>query len=1438
MTRNFKRAASLMVTMLMLISLLVPAAAAEGETNLVSNYDFSEGTAGWRIDAATAAVDESESYGGLATMKYTKTSKAGKMWTNSITLNEGERYLIAVNVKVGEGQTSLVAVEMRHTSDDGTTYDEAVQATVGSSWKTLKKIYTCTKLGGDTVDLALKTDNNTMSDKTYYFNNFRVIPLDSVANGSNEKPAEEEKNTAEFRSEIYVDGEKGSDSNAGTLQSPYKTIEHARDVIRTFNKEMESDINVYLRGGNYEITEPIQFTKSDSGTNGHKIIWQNYQEEAPFVRGPKVIEGWQVFDASKNIYCAKADGPIETRSLYVNGERAVRAKSNTGLSDAERTDEGLITSDTFLANWKNQSDIEMVFAQNWTLPRQGVDNIKIGDDGRCYITMKQPGWKSAINKGQTSCKTPWYYENAFELLDEPGEWYLDRSTYTFYYMPRLGEDMNTAEIVAPTLEELMSVRGDSEDKPVENLEFRGIQFGYSTWLRPNSEWGVSDAQNNHMRDSSPKPKGVSGDWLPPAAINVQYGHGITFDSCVFSKIGLNALQLIDGIQGCTVNGNLFYDISSSCVNLGEPYTHDTNNYNPKEEKYLIKNNTITNNYMHDVCKEYMSAAAISAGFPQDTLISHNEIFHIPYSGMHLGYGWVGIPTSAIKNFDVTHNYIHDLFYTKLYDGGGIYTIGPTGASEEDPNMLAYNYITDMNNDGGPIYNDQGSTYYKVYKNVMDQSRAIDWVSGKPKWFKGWGKDISHCFADENYTNISHVVRDGGDYNEIKGTIYCPQGWPQEALDIIDEAGLEPEYLHMSQVPQKILLDKDLFTLNSGETEKLSYRVETSKNKDFDTSKAEVLYGSRDESVAKVSQDGTVTAVSRGSTHVDILIRYNGITVRNSVLVQVDDTAEKVNIVSEKNGVLKGDDLTVSVEGESLFGTKLPVSDVIYESGNPSVLTVVGDGVLRGMQEGYATVTATAVCGGKTFTDSMEIRVVDYVSSSPASFTPYDISPILSDVNNWTVEGSGTKTAKDGGIVFNTPGGSANYTGQKFTNEIFDFDINIDNQGGWPSIQFRMQEGNKTANNSTGYIMVIKESEIELQRFNGGSRRVFFGDVEGALAFGGKAYPNGPNVLPYKKTVHVQAGAMNEASGVRLVLTVDGKRIFDYLDTDAGRITQPGYFGIVSRNGTVTATPHSQEVVTGGESAGTNEPQEPDGIVTGNEDVYDALKDKYSPVKPPVEIETPEAEEPIVAAGEFQDTKGHWAENLIYKMYRNNMITGVSDTMFEPDRPITRAEFLTLTLRWLKYEKDMEWSRHASSWGTPTFQAKIKAQQAVFDKAVASAGTENWYQEILTGAQFADLIDGALLSADYDLKADITREEMASMLMRAYRYLTFETIYGNGKDFADKAQIADWAQDDVRSLSAIGYLEGDETGNFRPKATATRAEAAALIQRVYEVVEIR
>lgn len=46
----------------------------------------------------------------------------------------------------------------------------------------------------------------------------------------------------------------GDDSNAGTITAPFKTLQHARDVVRTVNSDMTGDIDVYLRGGNYPVS--------------------------------------------------------------------------------------------------------------------------------------------------------------------------------------------------------------------------------------------------------------------------------------------------------------------------------------------------------------------------------------------------------------------------------------------------------------------------------------------------------------------------------------------------------------------------------------------------------------------------------------------------------------------------------------------------------------------------------------------------------------------------------------------------------------------------------------------------------------------------------------------------------------------------------------------------------------------------------------------------------------------------------------------------------------------------------------------------------------------------------------------------------------------------------------------------------------------------------
>ena len=58
---------------------------------------------------------------------------------------------------------------------------------------------------------------------------------------------------------------------------------------------------------------------------------------------------------------------------------------------------------------------------------------------------------------------------------------------------------------------------------------------------------------------------------------------------------------------------------------------------------------------------------------------------------------------------------------------------------------------------------------------------------------------------------------------------------------------------------------------------------------------------------------------------------------------------------------------------------------------------------------------------------------------------------------------------------------------------------------------------------------------------------------------------------------------------------------------------------------------------------------------------------------------------ISSITEFKDTVNHWAKEAINEMVSNNIISGVGNGMFEPDRAITRAEFATVMVKALKLE---------------------------------------------------------------------------------------------------------------------------------------------------------
>ncbi|MBQ4086955.1 MAG: carbohydrate binding domain-containing protein, partial [Clostridia bacterium] len=457
---------------------------------------------------------------------------------------------------------------------------------------------------------------------------------------------------------IYIDPEKGSNNVDGGFNKPLKSLFQARTLLKREIKTATKDIYLIFMPAEYAITktETIAATEYKDGVN---VIYTSYNknDKAEFTGGKNISGTFTLFDPEKNIYRASVGAGTQSRHLYVNGVRAVKAKNNGPLSNAvnlkqltsdgsylskeavdklveadstiKYSDIGIKTSDTFLKDYKRVNDIELVFYEQWTNPRCQVASITDNGDGTITLVMDAVGWKAMCHKGGTAVTTPVYIENAIELLDEEGEWYLDSVDGYVYYKPRFFENMKTADIVLPTTEKMFVLAGASVDAPIKNIRFDNIEFTESTWMRPSTENGHSDAQNNHIRQN--------GDKLCDAAIEVSNAHNVDFTNCDFNRLGITALKMTGAIQNCDVVGNEFYELGGSAINLGE--ITGTNVVNPKEEKYFITDNNITDNYIHNFGMDFKSAAGLSVGFPKNTNVVHNEIYSGAYSGMHIGYGW-------------------------------------------------------------------------------------------------------------------------------------------------------------------------------------------------------------------------------------------------------------------------------------------------------------------------------------------------------------------------------------------------------------------------------------------------------------------------------------------------------------------------------------------------------------------------------------------------------------------------------------------------------------------------------------------------------------------------------------------------------------------------------------------------------------------------------
>lgn len=267
---------------------------------------------------------------------------------------------------------------------------------------------------------------------------------------------------------------------------------------------MSDDIVVNLRGGTYNLTSPITLGTSDSGTNGHTVVYQAYNGETPVISSGRTITGWTA--ASNGEYKASM-GSLNFRQLYVNGVRATRARypdlgSDFQLQGSDKTNKLLQVLSSQISNWSNLGKVEMNLELQWAenylrlksfTTAGGTANVSL-QDHEAGILFQRPF--PVLSNG-----SPLHFENAHEFLNEPGEFYVDTAAQTVYYKPRSGEDMSTATVQAPTLPTLVEVKGTSLDAPVHDLRFTGITFAQTTWMEASNN-GLLNGQGGNFNLSA------------------------------------------------------------------------------------------------------------------------------------------------------------------------------------------------------------------------------------------------------------------------------------------------------------------------------------------------------------------------------------------------------------------------------------------------------------------------------------------------------------------------------------------------------------------------------------------------------------------------------------------------------------------------------------------------------------------------------------------------------------------------------------------------------------------------------------------------------------------------------------------------------------------------------------------------------------------------
>ncbi|MGV8134059.1 MAG: right-handed parallel beta-helix repeat-containing protein [Mangrovibacterium sp.] len=358
----------------------------------------------------------------------------------------------------------------------------------------------------------------------------------------------------------------GDDANPGTEAAPFKTLEKAKESVRSQLPEAPGKpVEVNIKGGIYYLEKPVVFSSEDSGTENAQVVYKAAKGENPVFTGSREVKNWKLLDDTEKLKLLppEAPGKIYVTDLKASGINDVGDPTQIGKRPELFCDGKMQT----LARWPNtgfvhaglakgktehaptyiekHGTIEGVFEYLETRQNRWTEESDARLGGYWYWDWSDEFQK--VEKIDARSKTvylsePYHYYgyrdslryfglNLFCEIDQPKEWYLDRTSGLLYWFPPQGINPNQANVTFSVFSGPFMV----EMKNCSNITIEGLTFQEGR----GSAIYIGEGKNCLL-------SGCRIDRFGKDGIHIDGGEGHGVSGCLLQNFGCRGIQIKGG----------------------------------------------------------------------------------------------------------------------------------------------------------------------------------------------------------------------------------------------------------------------------------------------------------------------------------------------------------------------------------------------------------------------------------------------------------------------------------------------------------------------------------------------------------------------------------------------------------------------------------------------------------------------------------------------------------------------------------------------------------------------------------------------------------------------------------------------------------------------------------------------------------------------------